>query len=88
MELGIARSDSCVKVGPHRMLVDVRGTLGQLVSEQVDQVLHQVTLGHEQILADVRAVALQLVLGEEDVQELLVSLLMCGLHPLLQLVDV
>ena len=33
-------------------------------------------------------VLLQLVLGEEDVEELLVSLLIGGLNPLFQLVDV
>ena len=33
-------------------------------------------------------VLLQLVLGEEDVEELLVSLLIGRLHPLFQLVDV
>ena len=88
MELGVAGSDRSVQVGPHRMLVDIRRTLSQLIGEKVDQVLHEITLGHEQILADMRAVTLQLVLGEEDMQELLVRFLMGGLNPLLQLIDV
>lgn len=65
------------------MLVDIRCLLGQLVSDQVDQVLHEVSLGHKEVLADVGAVLLQLVLGEEDVEELLVGLLVGRLNPLL-----
>ena len=70
------------------MLVDIRGGLGKFISEQVNKVLHKVTLGHEEVLADVGAVLLQLVLGEEDVEELLVGLLVGRLYPLLQLVYV
>ena len=65
------------------MLIDIRCLLGQLVSDQVDQVLHEVSLGHKEVLADVGAVLLQLVLGEEDVEELLVGLLVGRLNPLL-----
>ena len=65
------------------MLIDIRCLLGQLVSDQVDQVLHEVSLGHKEVLTDVSAVLLQLVLGEEDVEELLVGLLVGRLNPLL-----
>ena len=88
MELGVGRSDGLVKVVPHAVLVDIRCLFGQLVRDQVNQVLHEVALGHEEVLADVGAVLLQLVLGEEDVEELLVGLLVGRLHPLLQLVYV
>ena len=70
------------------MLVDVRRTFGQLVGEQIDQVLHEIPLSHQKVLANVRAVPLKLVLREENVQKLLVCLLMRRLNPLLQLVDI
>ena len=70
------------------MLIDVRRTFGQLIGKQIDQVLHEISLCHEEVLADVSAVAFQLVLSEEDVQELLVSLFVCRLDPLLQLVNI
>lgn len=88
VELSVGRPDCGVEDGPHRVFVDVRGRLGQLISEQVNEVLHQVALGHEQVLADMSAVLLQLVLGEEDVEKLLVRLLVRSLHPLFQLVYV
>ena len=88
VELSVGRPDGGVEDGPHRVFVDVGGRLGQLISEQVNEVLHQVALGHEQVLADMSAVLLQLVLGEEDVEKLLVCLLVRSLHPLFQLVYV
>ena len=70
------------------MLVDIRGGLGKFISEQVNKVLHKVTLGHEEVLAYVSTVPLQFVLREQDVQQLLVGLLVGCLYPLLQLIDV
>ena len=70
------------------MLVDIRGGLGKFISEQVNKVLHKVALGHEEVLAYVSTVPLQLVLREQDVQQLLVGLLVRCLDPLLQLIDV
>ena len=88
VELSITRSYRRVKIGSHRMLVDVRRTFGQLVGEQIDQVLHEIPLSHQKVLANVRAVPLKLVLREENVQKLLIGLLVRRLNPLLQLVDV
>lgn len=70
------------------MFVDTVSRLGELVGEQVHQVLHEIALRHEQVLANVSAMSLELVLGEEDVQQLLVGFLMRLLNPLLELVDV
>lgn len=70
------------------MLVDLVCGFGELVGDKVHEILHEVTLGHEEVLADVGAVAFKLILGEQDVQQLLVCLLVCCLHPLLQLVNV
>ena len=70
------------------MLVDAVCRFGELIGEQVHQVLHQVALGHQQILTDVNAVPFKLVLIEENVQELLVCFLVGLLNPLFQLVNV
>ena len=70
------------------MLVNVRRTFGQFVRQEINEVLHEVALSHEQVLTDVRAVTLQLILREQDVKELLIGLLMSCLYPLLQLIDI
>ena len=88
MELGIARSNCSIEICSHSVFVDVRRTFSELIGEKVDKVLHEVTLGHEKVLTDVRAVPLQLVFSEENVQKLLVCLLVRSLHPLLQLIDI
>ena len=86
MKLSIARADCSVQVGTHRVFVDLTGWLLELISQEIDQVLHQVSLGHQQVLPDVCAVALELELFKQYIQQLLVRLLVCLLHPLLQLV--
>lgn len=83
VELSIAWSNRCVKIGSHGMLINVRRTFSELIGKKVDKVFHEVTLGHEKILAYVSTVALKLVLREKDVQKLLIGLLMRSLNPLL-----
>jgi len=70
------------------MLVDLACLLLQFIGQEVDQVLHQVTLSHQEVLPDVDAVSFELKFLEEDVQELSVGLDVGLFDPLLQLVDV
>ena len=65
------------------MLINVRRTFSELIGKKVNKVFHEVTLGHEKILAYVSTVALKLVLREKDVQKLLIGLLMRSFNPLL-----
>lgn len=88
MELSVRGADRSVEVRPHRVLVDAVSRFRQLVGQQVHQVLHQVALCHQQVLANVSTVTFELVLREEDVKQLLISLLMGLLNPLFELVDV
>jgi len=88
MELSVARPDRSVKVRPHRVLVNLTGLLLELISKQVHQVLHQVSLTHEQVLPNVSAVAFKLVLVEKNLQELGIGHLVSLLDPLLKLVDI
>ena len=62
--------------------------LVELVSKQHNQVLHQITLPHQQVLSYVHTMALQLVLVKQDSQELLIGHLMSRLHPLFELIDI
>ena len=70
------------------MLVNLRVMLVEFVSKQHDQVLHQIALPHQQVLPNVHAVSLQLVLVKQDSQKLLIGHLMSCLDPLLQLIYV
>lgn len=85
MELSIARSNRSVQIATHRVLVDIRGLFGKLIRQQINQVFHKVALRHEQVLSNVGAVLFKLVLGEEDMQQLLVGFFVRGLHPDLEL---
>lgn len=70
------------------MLIYVRCRFSQFIRKQIDKVLHKITLCHEQILAYVGTVALELILGEQDVQELLVGFFVRRLYPLFKLIDI
>ena len=70
------------------MLVNFARLLLQFIGEEVNQVLHQVSLRHQQVLPDVDAVAFELELCEEDLEQLLVGFLVGLLDPLLELVDI
>ena len=70
------------------MLINVRSRFSQLVCKQIYEVLHKIALSHEQILAYVGAMALQLVLSEQNVQQLLVSFFVRRLYPLFKLIDI
>lgn len=88
MKLSVRASDGSVKVSPETVFKDLLGLFVKLISEQVHEVLHQVTLSHQQILLKVDAVLLKVVALLQDLQQLSVSLLASFLDPLLQLCDV
>ena len=67
MELGVGGSYRCVQVSAHCMLVYTICRFSELISQQVHQILHQIALGHQQVLTDVTAMTFKLVLCEEDV---------------------
>ena len=69
------------------MLVYLRSAVAQFLSEQVHQILHEVALSHEQVLANAAAVAFELVLGEQDLEQLLVRHQVRVIHPVLQVLE-
>ena len=88
MELGIARSNCSVKISSHSVLIDLTSLLLQFISKKINQILHQVTLSHQQVLSDVNTMAFEPELCEEDLEKLFVRLLMCLLNPLLEFVSI
>lgn len=69
------------------MLEDFSGWLAKLLRQQVHQVLHKVTLSHQQVLANRQRVTLKLELLEQDGHERLVCDLVCVLHPLVETIE-
>jgi hypothetical protein len=88
VELCVARSYRCIKERSECVFVELTCCLLQLFSQQIHEVLHQVTLSHQEVFADVHAVAFELILLEQNLQKLCICFLMCLFDPLFELVDV
>lgn len=87
MILCIATSNGRLQL-PHELVpVDLRSRVIQLLVKQIHQVLHEVSLSHEQVLADAVTVTLKFILCEEDLQKLLVCYLVSVVHPILKMLE-
>ena len=70
------------------MFINLFCWLLKLLSQKIHEVLHQVSLSHEQVLTDVNTVTLKLVLLKHDLEQCLVCLYASIFDPLGQLVSI
>ncbi len=84
MKLRIRTADRRIQILSKRVLISQRGRFTQFFRQQIHQVLHQVSLPHQQVLLQIHTMLLKMILLLEDKQQLSVCLFACLRDPLLQ----
>ena len=81
MILRITRPNGCLQVPHQSVTIDLRRRLSQLFRQQIHQVLHEVSLSHEEVLSDREAMSFKFEFVKKDLNQRFVGYLVGVVYP-------